>query len=529
MAPALAPSWYDVSVRSWLCWTGLLLLSCRDGSDRPDLGTVSPRVDAGVRDAASPDATGPDGGFEPGGRVLLKGTVVTPDEVYEGEVMTQGAFIVCAGAGTSCSSSAEAAGATVFDTEGVIAPGLIDTHNHILFDIFDDEDWLPSRSYTNHDMWPSEERYAAMLDVKQCLEDASQGKPAWCPAKYDGEGDLKCELNKWGELKGLIAGTTSIVGLPGTSAACFASLARSVDSPQNGLGQDRIQTSATFPPSRSSADGVCANFADGDTRAYLVHAGEGIDASALREWDQLGSASTDPGCLYDAKTTITHGTAFTSAQFDAMAAAGMKLTWSPASNVALYGTTTDIPSALSAGVTVSLAPDWSMGGSQNMLDELRFANGWDDSVWGDQLSAQDLIVMSTINAAAVLGLDDQLGRIAVGMRADLAVFAGDPSRPYDAIVNATPRDVRLVMVGGESLFGDLSFEGAAPLWPGCEHVDICGVQKFLCAATWDTANKLDQTFEEIQAALEAALVELDQVTLDDGYSFAPPAPIFRCP
>ena len=39
-----------------------------------------------------------------------------------------------------------------------------------------------------------------------------------------------------------------------------------------------------------------------------------------------------------------------------MAAYGMKLTWSPKSNVALYGATTDIPAALAAGVLVSLAP-----------------------------------------------------------------------------------------------------------------------------------------------------------------------------
>src|SRR5438034_328506 len=77
-----------------------------------------------------------------------------------------------------------AGGATIIDTRGVIAPGLIDTHNHILFDIFDDDDWLPTKAYTNHDQWPNEARYQAMLDVKQCLEDASQGKPTWCPATY---------------------------------------------------------------------------------------------------------------------------------------------------------------------------------------------------------------------------------------------------------------------------------------------------------------------------------------------------------
>src|SRR5690606_36511655 len=123
------------------------------------------------------------------------------------------------------------------------------------------------------------------------------------------------------------------------------------------------------------------------------------------------------------QTTITHGTAFGPPEFGQMAAAGMKLTWSPASNVSLYGTTTDIPAAIAAGLTISLAPDWSMGGSPNLLEELRFADAWDDAHFGDVLSAEDLVAMVTTNAAAVLALSDTIGRLAPGYMADLVLFA----------------------------------------------------------------------------------------------------------
>src|SRR5277367_2133238 len=73
-----------------------------------------------------------------------------------------------------------AAGATLIDTQGIIAPGTIDTHNHILFDIFDNSDWFPAQLYQDHDQWTTEPKYGAMLDVKQCLVDDSQGKPDWC-------------------------------------------------------------------------------------------------------------------------------------------------------------------------------------------------------------------------------------------------------------------------------------------------------------------------------------------------------------
>ncbi|MFO0750593.1 MAG: amidohydrolase family protein [Myxococcota bacterium] len=461
-------------------------------------------------------------------RILIVGTVVTPDVSFDGSVLVVGAHIVCAEAGAACSANTYANGATVIDTDGgVIAPGFIDTHNHILFDIFDDDDWLPEKLYTNHTQWPKEARYIAMLDMKQCLEDASQGKPAYCPAKYDGAGSLKCEMDKWGELKGVIAGTTSIVGLPGTSSGCFASLARSIDSPQNDLDEDHIQTSALFPPSKTSADGVCGNFADSSTDAYLIHVGEGTDAKALGEFAKLGTVSTTPGCLDAPETVITHGTAFTATEFAVMAQHDMKLAWSPASNVALYGATTNIPAALDAGILIALAPDWSMGGSQNILDEMRFAAAWDDAHFGDRLDARDLVEMTTKNAAEVLALDDRLGYLAAGYLADLVVVQGGGD-PYAALVAARPASVMLTMVGGVVLYGDQAIQPAAPQAPGCEAMDVCGQPKFVCVAESSSDNKLNQTYAQIRAALETGLEDVDAASTSDGFDFAPIAPLVHC-
>ncbi len=485
--------------------------------------------DAAIDAAIDADGSGPTIVAGAPDRFLLLGTIVTPDEIVDGAVLVEGNLITCVGPAATCAAMPGASGATTIQAAGVIAPGLIDTHNHILFDMFDDDDWFPAQQYQNHDQWTAEPRYKAMLDVKQCLVNDAQGKPAWCARTPYGTsaGSLRCEADKWGELKGLIAGTTSIVGLAGTTAACFSSLARSIDASQNGLGQDKIQTSALFPPSNPSA--VCQNFASGATDAYLVHAGEGTDAKALAELATLGSSTTPAGCLYAPQTTITHGTAFTAHEFAIMAQAGMKLTWSPRSNVSLYGTTTDIPTALDAGVVVALAPDWSMGGSQNLLDELRFANTWDDANWNDRLSAHDLVAMATANGAKVLALDDKLGHVAAGHLADLAVFAGDVTAPYDAILAARPPQVRLVMVDGVVRYGDAVLAAAGPPQPGCETISVCGVSKFLCAAEATTANKLGQTSVEIEAALQQAMIAADQATPGDGFSFAPLAPLVTCP
>ncbi|MCU1279119.1 MAG: S-adenosylhomocysteine deaminase [bacterium] len=496
------------------------------GACRPDVTVAD--MGNGVDGGSSAD-----GSVTPGApdRFLLAGTIVTPDQVIVGQVLVEGATITCVAAGDQCSTQTGATGATFIDTGGIIAPGMIDTHNHILFDIFDENDWKPAKVYTNHDQWTTEPRYAAMLDVKQCLVNDSQGKPTWCANTPYGTaaGSLRCEVDKFGELKGLVAGTTSIVGLPGTSAACFGSVARSIDVSQNGLGTDSIQTSATFPPSKTSADGVCSNFASGTTTAYLIHCGEGTDAKALGEFATLGSVSTTPGCLLAPPTTITHGTAFGPTEFMTMAQKGVKLTWSPASNVSLYGQTADIPTARTAGVTVALAPDWSMGGSQNLLDEMRFADTWDNGHWSDSLSAQDLLTMTTTNAAAAVGLGSKIGKIEVGYLADLAVYSGDVAKPYDAVLAATPKDVAMVMVGGAVLYGDAALVAAGAAQPPCEMLDVCGAPKFLCIATTAATDKLNQSYADIKAALEKALTAADAQTPADGFNFAPLPPLVRCP
>jgi 5-methylthioadenosine/S-adenosylhomocysteine deaminase len=365
-----------------------------------------------------------------------------------------------------------------------------------------------------------------MVDVKQCLEDASQGKPTWCPIKYDGAGSLKCEMEKWGELKALVAGTTSVVGLAGSSLPCFSTVARSIDTAYNGLQADKIQTSALFPPSKTTADGVCKNYLDGDTEAFLVHCGEGTDAKALAEFATLGTCTTTQNCLYSKQTVITHGTAFTAAEFQVMKDHDMKLVWSPASNIALYGTTTNVPAALDAGVLVALAPDWSMGGSANMLLEMRAAKSWSDSKWQARLKTSDILAMTTTNAATALSLGTRIGKIEKGYLADIFGVKGDKTNPYDAVVAATPKEVRLTMVGGSVLYGDVDLKPLASTDP--EDFDACGTPKFLSIAITNGPDKTGQTYAQIKAALDVAMADMDVARPAGGNPFAPVAPIVAC-
>jgi 5-methylthioadenosine/S-adenosylhomocysteine deaminase len=505
-----------------------------DATDAAPDATEDVSADAGV-DATPPDVgtdAGADAGL-PGGpaaivrlgrpdRLLLTGTIVTPDVAFEGELLITGDTVACVA--PSCAGDPAAADATVVATNGIVFPGLIDTHNHILFDIFDETDWSPARSYTNHNQWPNEPRYKAMVDAKQYLN-GEAGSPV----------SIGCEMDKYGELKALIAGTTSVVGSANpANRSCYGSLARTIDQTANGLPADRIQAATIFP-STSAADSVCGNFADGSTDAYVIHVAEGVDATARAEWAKLGTVPTVDGCLYDPRTTIVHGTALGEPELAAVAAHGMSLVWSPRSNVFLYGGGTDltrtanIPLALAKGINVALAPDWSIGGSQNLLDELRFADRVDGTVWGDAIAPRALAQMVTTQAARALGLGGVLGELAPGKKADVVVMGGDRTRPYEALLAATPAEVRLVTVGGTALYGDAVLAALGPASPGCEPLDICGAAKFVCVAApgGTPANRLGQTLREISDAIASELQRYDDLDLS-AWNFSPPAPLVRC-
>ena len=53
-----------------------------------------------------------------------------------------------------------------------------------------------------------------------------------------------------------------------------------------------------------------------------------------------------------------------------------------------------------------------------------------------------------------LRLDRTIGTLESGKYADLMVIGGDSTKPYDALLAVTPRDVRMTMVNGRILYGD---------------------------------------------------------------------------
>ncbi len=78
--------------------------------------------------------------------------------------------------------------------------------------------------------------------------------------------------------------------------------------------------------------------------------------------------------------------------------------------------------------------------------------------------------------------------------------------PYDAVIDADARDVRLTMIDGKAYYGDVALEAATAVNTSCEDFDACGNSKFLCvqnvpATQTGTVNRTSETLDDVRMQL----------------------------
>lgn len=424
-------------------------------------------------------------GYQPGCSMptspvmALGGTVLLPDQAVSGYVVIQDEKIK-----TVVRTRAEVpAGATIVDTGGVISPGFIDLHNHVAYNFI--PLWNAGRRWNNRYQWARASGYDTAVKVPYNLT-----KPG-----------LQCETVKYGEFRALVGGTTMIQG--SVDSECTRSWVRNVEF--TNFCEDHIRQNVLAIKGISQDDAASLNkqFQSGATKAFLVHLAEGIDDSSRAEFEQLRGLG-----LLKPQVVGIHSTALTEAQIKEMGQIGMKIVWSPLSNLILYGKTTNIPAALAANVKVALAPDWSPSGSANVLGELKVADRVNKELFGGVITDLALWRMAAQNPAEIVGMGDKLGKIAAGYFADLVVIKGDTTKPYRAFIDARPQDVALTMISGKAFYGDPAFLDTLGQKGKYVPVDACGTVRGLRAAEGDLMlPKNTQTVNDLVSAMQTAGVK----------------------
>jgi 5-methylthioadenosine/S-adenosylhomocysteine deaminase len=327
---------------------------------------------------------------------------------------------------------ADAAGAKLVETKGVIYPGMIDLHNH--------------PEYAHYPLLPITRKYRDRYEWRWYDDDYNKRitfpQQVLAGANYY---DLGIEIGRYGEYKALVGGTTSLQGSrvaqPYAKEEC---LVRNIET--SPVAARMAFSRVDIGRDAEEWKKIQEEYGKG---ILVVHLAEGPSPRMADEFRYIKQSG-----LLGANLIAIHGVGLTEPQLKEMAAAKSKLVWSPLSNFILYGKTANIDAARQAGVAISIGPDWTPSGSKSILGELKAADLANKNELKNPFTDRELVEMVTRRPAEAMNWGDKLGQIAPGYLADLIVV--DDKRPdvYRNLIDAIEENIQLVMVRGEALYGD---------------------------------------------------------------------------
>jgi cytosine/adenosine deaminase-related metal-dependent hydrolase len=330
----------------------------------------------------------------------------------------------------------------------LVFPGLINSHDHLDFNLFPP---MGNRVYPSYRDWGPDihtnqaAAISAVLKVPQELRTA------------------------WGIYKNLLNGFTTVVNhgekLP-------------VDQPLIDVLQDcYCLHSVGFEKGWKWK----LNYPLAGRRPFVLHVGEGTDALAGKEIDQLIRWN-----LFRRALIGIHGVAMNEKQAKAFKA----LVWCPASNYFLLGKTAPV-GRLKDRVPIVFGTDSTLTASWN---------GWEQVRQGRKepgVTDTDLFDMLTAAPAKAWGLEDR-GEIAVGKVADLVIARPKEGMDgMDAFFGLDPEDLLLVMRQGRPLVIDRSIRGALGAAGGLDDLKRCG-DKYIAGDLTALIREIRRYYPEVE-------------------------------
>lgn len=152
---------------------------------------------------------------------------------------------------------------------------------------------------------------------------------------------------------------------------------------------------------------------------------------------------------------------------DARGQSTLRVAHNPTSNLKLASGFAPIPKYLERNITVALGPDGTASNNDlDMWEEMRLAALLHKATTGDPtaISAQQALLMATREGARALNLDDKVGTLEVGKKADIVLIDFDKPHltPRHNVVShlvyaAKAADVETVLVNGKVLLRNGQF------------------------------------------------------------------------
>jgi 5-methylthioadenosine/S-adenosylhomocysteine deaminase len=427
--------------------------------------------------------------------LVTNGTVVTMDAART--VVERGAVAIEDGrileVGLAAELEARHPDAERIDARGgIVLPGLINAHTHaamVLFrglaDDLDLMDWLEGH------IFPAEAKYVDEDFVRAgtrlaCLEMLRGGTTTMVDLYYY-EDAVAEEVERCG-MRGVLAQT--VIGFP---APDFATVEEAMVATrrfaERWRGHPRVMAAiaphALYTLTGEQMKAVHSLAAELDI-PMVTHMAENRTEIA-RMIDRTGKRSIavfdELGALDD-RVLGAHVVEASAEEIALLAERGVGVAHCPQSNMKVGAGIAPVVAMITAGVAVGVGTDGA--GSNNDLDlweEIDTAAKLQKLATGDPkaLDARQALAMATIEGARAIELEDEIGSLEPGKRADLVVVTVDgvhqqPQRPmpnpYSLLVYATKAsDVETVLVEGRVVVRDgevLTLDAAAVLAAAAE-------------------------------------------------------------
>ena len=357
--------------------------------------------------------------------VIHGGTIVIADDTIA-EVLPAGAAPT-----STIEHSIDAAG-------GIVMPGLINAHTHLAMTAFrgfaDDVDL---QAFLGK-LFPAEAKIMSDRHVRVGVRAAfAEAMLSGCTAALDMYWYPDASIDEARTAGFRLQTGPLFIGSDGPDNIPFT---QRLTNANNSAPHSWILAHGTYTmdPTQLAAAGELA-VAEG--ARFHIHASEnaGEVSDVQGRYGRTPVELLDDNGLLRAGTVLAHAVVLTDAEIARIAQTGTAIAHCPSSNMKLASGFCRVPELLAAGVTVGLGTDGpSSSNDLDMFTAMRVAalihkgNHLDPTA----VPATTVLRMATMGSATALGIDDLVGSIEVGKKADLVRL--DPSSPsltpvYDPI------------------------------------------------------------------------------------------------
>jgi len=365
---------------------------------------------------------------------------------------------------------------------GFVLPGLIQTHIHLCHTLFRSyADDLPLMDWLRKRVWPMEAahtpaslRAAARLATTELL---LSGTTSILTMETVHDTDVVFEAVAESGIRATIGKCMMDAAADATPARLKETARHSLDESRqlrerwDGAANGRLR--AAFAPrfavscSRELLEAVAAESEATRTLVH-THASENREEIALVRQLSGGLSNIEYFAalhLASPRLCTAHCVWVDDREQAMLAEHGVKVMHCPSSNLKLGSGLAPVVEMKRRGITVSLGADGAACNNRlDMFEEMRLAALIQATRQAPgALTARDALTMATRDGALTLGLDNEIGSIEPGKRADLIVVDGEKlplvpaSDPYSALVYAASgSDVRTTIVDGTVLVDQFS-------------------------------------------------------------------------